>query len=227
MSDADGKPSEPMRPDEALATMANMTRLTGALRARMEGLTLVIWGICMAASYLTIAVPILGGRERRPPFNDSLNGTFPHRAGPPPTEFFFNGLAPLVWFLIAAVVIIVLWRSMSLSFQTGVATERVVLVFGLILIVAAAGLTIDRVAGAPAGWHLLVWALVTAIFAFLNPLRFHPRSRWAVAAAAVVILLAGAYALVARLDPRDTTFLSGLALGLPMLVAGLYLMVAD
>lgn len=231
MTDAPAPENGPMQPSEALAAMANVTRLTGALRLRLEGLTLVIWGLCMSAAYLTLAVPILGGGRRGgepfprpPPGNGTLEG---HLAGPPPTAFFFNALAPLVWFALAAIITIVLWRTMSISFQTGVTTPRILgtMVAWLLTFVVVSVLLTYVEGGNPRAWHLLVWALVMGLFALLNPLRFGARSRWAGAAVAGVMLVAGAYALVANLDGRDTTFLTGLATGLPMLVAGLYLMV--
>jgi hypothetical protein len=225
-----------MPPEEALSRMANVTQMIGGLRVRMEGLTLVIWAICMAASYLTIAVPIVGGRApgRRPPFNGTFNGSFngtfngtgPGPRGPPPTEFFNSAFAPLVWFAIAAVVTIVLWRAMSLSLQTGVSTPRLVLVlFGWLIIFVVVTVLLTFVEGGnPRAWHLTAWALVLGLFAALNPLRFSKRSRWAVAVVVLVVAASSVYALTADLDPRDTTFLSGLVIGLPTLLAGLYVM---
>lgn len=228
-----------MPPEEALAKMANVTHLTGGLRVRMEGMTLVIWAISMAASYLTIAVPILGGRAggrgfprggsaANGTFNGTFNGSFSRGDfhGPPPTEFFNAAWAPLVWFVIAAVVTVVLWRSMSLTFQTGVSTPRLVSVLiGWLLIFVFASVVLTYVEGGnPRAWHLIAWALVTGLFASLNPLRFSRRSRWAVGAVAVVIAVSSVYALVADLGPRDTSFLSGLVIGLPMLIAGLSVM---
>jgi hypothetical protein len=224
-----------MPPSEAMAAMAEATRLTGSLRVRLEGMTLVIWAICMAASYLTIVVPILGGGRgergfgQRPPFNESFNGTFNGsfaQHGPPPTAFFNSSWAPLVWFLIAALVTIVLWRTMSVSFQTGVSTPRIAAVIvGWLLIFVVTVVLLTYVENEnPRAWHLLAWAIVLGLLAALNPLRFAKRTRWAITAVTVVVALSSLYALVGNLEPRDTSFLSGLVIGLPMLIAGLYVM---
>lgn len=228
--------SAPMRPEEALQKLEAITSRTGGLRTRTEGLTLVIWAICIAASYLTIAVPIVGGRLRggggRFPFNESLNASFNNSTfgggprGPPPTEFFYSAFAPILWFVIAVVVTFAIWRSVSIGFQTGMTTPRLVATFvGWVVVFGVTIVALTYVEGGnPRGWHLVGWAIVMALFVALNPLRFAQRSRWAMGAVTVVVALAAIYALVANLDARDTSFLSGLVIGLPMLLAGLYVM---
>jgi hypothetical protein len=76
----------------------------------------------------------------------------------------------------------------------------------------------------PRGWHLAGWAIVFGLFAALNPLRFTRRGRMATAVVAGLVLAGAAYASFAHLGARDASFLSGVVLGVPSLVAGLYLM---
>lgn len=224
-------PGPAMSTEEALGRIAGITEKTHALRVRTEGLTIALWAICLAASYLTIVVPLFFGRgpdldAGRFPRNFSGNFTGNFTGRPPRDFLFFNPFAPLAWFLIAMVMTIGVWRSASLSFNTGLSTPRVafVLVAWLALFLAAAFTLGYLERGNPRAWHLVAWGAVVLVFALLNPLRFTRKGRWAVGAASLVTLLAGAYALVASLDPRETGFLSGLSLGLPLLLAGLWLM---
>jgi len=230
-------PSEPAMPgpgmstEEALGRIAGITEKTHALRVRTEGLTIALWAICLAASYLTIVVPLFFGRA--PDFDGrefgrNLSGNFTGNfTGRPPRDFlFFNPFAPIAWFLVAMVMTIGVWRSASLSFQTGITTPRLVLVLvGWLALLVATTVTLSFLERSnPRAWHLVAWGAVVLLFALLNPLRFTRKSRWAVGAAAAATLLASAYALAASLDPRETGFLSGLALGVPLLLAGLWLM---
>lgn len=235
-SDRDGDDARrAMTPEDALARMASVTASTRGLRTRTEGLTFVIWGICMAASYLTIAVPILIGLGAGGPdpdgFNRGLNDTFGghgprsgHRPGG--TEFFASRFAPLAWYLIAVVVTTAIWRSASLSFHTGVTTPRLVAVLvGWMLIFLATTVLLTYIEGGrPRSWHLVGWGLVIGLFAASNPLRFTRESRVAATVVAAVVLLTAAYAYFSQFDPRDTSFLSGVGLGAPLLLTGLYLM---
>lgn len=230
--DQPAMPGPAMSTEEALGRIAGITEKTHALRVRTEGLTIALWAICLAASYLTIVVPLFFGRppeaEAGREFARNLSGNFSGNfTGRPPRDFFFfNPFAPLAWFLIAMVMTIGVWRSASLSFQTGLTTPRLVLVLvGWLALFLATALTLSFLERSnPRAWHLVAWGAVVLLFAILNPLRFTRRSRWAVGIASAVTLLAGAYALAAGLDPRETGFLSGLSLGLPLLLAGLYLM---
>src|ERR1051325_134118 len=226
----------PMTPQDAMARMASVTSHTRGLRVRTEGLTLIVWAMCIAASYLTIVVPILAGGHFEPGgpgdrgFNSTNNSTSPNRFadhGPPPsTAFFAWRAAPLAWYVAAIVVTAAVWRSASLSFQTGMTTPRLVAVLvGWSLLFVLTVFTLSYIEKTnPRSWHLLAWALVLALFAILNPLRFTSHSRWAGGAVAAVVLATAAYAYVADLGPRDTSFLSGIAFGVPGLIAGLYLM---
>lgn len=227
-----------MSAEDALRKMAAVTANTRGLRVRTEGLTLVVFAICMMASYLTIVVHILfggdtGGRPGFDGFNGTFNGTFdgrgpggPRSHGPPPTAFFLSAYAPLAWYVIAVVVTLAIWRSASLSFQTGVTTPRLLATFvGWMLIFVTVVVLLAYVeGGSPRSWHLLAWGVVIGLFAALNPLRFTTPGRVAAAVMGASALLTAAYAFAADLGPRDTGFLSGVALGVPGLVAGLWLM---
>jgi hypothetical protein len=233
-----------MSAEDAMRKMAAVTSNTRGLRVRTEGLTLVVFAICMMASYLTIVVPILfGGEAPRPDFdgnatfnrtfNDTFNGTFEggrggggRSHGPPPTAFFLSAYAPLAWYVIAVVVTIAIWRSASLSFQTGVSTPRLlgVLVGWMLIFVTVVVLLAYVEGGSPRSWHLLAWGVVIGLFAALNPLRFTTPGRVAAAVVGASALLTAAYAYAVDLGPRDLGFLSGVALGVPGLVAGLWLM---
>lgn len=215
-----------MTPEDAMRTMASVTSMTRGLRVRVEGLTIVIFSLCILASYLTIVVPILFGG---PPDPSRLNGnnTFADgHPGSPPTAFFLSRYAPLAWYLIAVVTTVGLWRMMSLSFHTGMTTPRLLAVFvgWLAIFVSVTVLLAFIEAGNPRAWHLLAWAIVTALFAAANPLRFSQHARVATAIIAASALLAFVYALTNPLGRRDVGFLTGVALGLPGLVAGLWLM---
>jgi hypothetical protein len=222
-------PGPSMSTEEALGRIAGITEKTHALRVRTEGLTLALWAVCMAASYLTIVVPLFVGRppdfeQARRNFSGNFSGNF---TGRPPRDFlFFNPFAPLAWFLIASVMTVGVWRSASLSFQTGITTPRLVavLVSWLVLLLVTT-VTLSYIQrNNLRGWHLLAWAVVLVLFALLNPLRFTRKSRVAVGVASLVTLAASVYALSAGLDPRELGFFSGLALGVPLLLSGLYLM---
>jgi len=228
-------PTDPdaMTPEDAMSRMASITSMTSGLRVRTEGLTLVVWALCLAASYLTIAVPILNGGG--PPgehfngtANGSFNGTFERHGprDPPSTLFFLSRFAPLIWFVIATVVTIAIWRSASLSFRTGMSTPRIVgvLVGWLALFVVATIVLTYSENGRPQASHIAAWTVVAGLFAALNPLRFTRKGRLAVAGVTLALAVASLYAYFAHLGPRDASFLSGVGLGLPTLVAGLYLM---
>lgn len=224
-----------MTPEDAMRTMASVTSMTSGLRVRVEGLTIVIFSLCILASYLTIVVPILvgfGGPPDPSRFNGTFNGTFndtfrgDHPRGPPPTAFFLSRYAPLVWYLIAVVTTIGLWRMMSLNFQTGMTTPRLLAVFvgWLAIFVTVTVLLAFIEAGNPRSWHILAWAIVTGLFAAANPLRFSTHARIATAVIAASALLTFLYAWMNPLGGRDIGFLTGVALGLPGLVTGLWLM---
>lgn len=208
-----------MTPEDALRRMASVTSMTKGLRVRIEGLTIVIFALCIMASYLTIVVPILFGGAPAP-------GPRGPGGRPPPTSFFLSAYAPLVWYVVAVAITIGLWRMMSLSFQTGVSTPRLVGVFvaWLLIFVAAIVLLGFIEAGNPREWHLLAWALVVGLFAGVNPLRFSNPARIATGIMAASALATFAYAWTADLTGRDVGFLTGVALGLPGLVTGLWLM---
>lgn len=234
MPDGAPRSDASMTPEEAVRTMASVTSMTKGLRVRTEGLTIVIFAICMLASYLTLLAPILfaggdGGPGPRGGFdfnNSTFNGTdFRDRPRPPPTQFFLSQYAPLVWYIIAAVTTIGIWRGASLSFQTGFSTPRIVAVFVGWLIVFAVLITI--LAGNRTtlhAWHLIAWGVVIGLFATLNPLRFTRPGRVAAGSMAIVALLAAVYAFTAALPARDIGFLTGVALGLPGLIGGLWLL---
>lgn len=212
----------PMTAEDAVRRMASVTAQTRGLRTRTEGLTLLVWGIVLAASYLTIIVPILGGGggpEPRPPFD-------PKAGGPPATMFFASRVAPLVWYGIGAVATIAIWHSASLSFQTGLSTPRLVAVFGAwIAVFLVTVILLAYVEGGnPRSWHLFGWAVVIGLLAAVNPLRFTPKGRAAAGVVAAVALAAGLYAQLVDLGGRDVGFLSGVALGAPAILAGLFLM---
>lgn len=209
-----------LSPEDALRTMARVTANTAALRVRTEGLTIVLWGIVMAASYLTIVVPILGGMGGPGP-----GGPGP-RGPPPSTSFFAQRYAPLAWYAVGFLVTLAIWRSASLSFQTGLTTPRLVATFAawLALFLATVVLLTYVNGGNPRSWHLFGWAIVLGLLAALNPLRFTKRSRVAIGVVAASALATGAYAQLADLPGRDVGFLSGVALGVPALIAGLALM---
>lgn len=226
-----------MTPEDAVSRMASITAMTSGLRVRTEGLTLVVWALCLAASYLTIAVPILnGGTLVDHAFNASENGSFNGSPGdhferhgprdPPSTLFFLSRFAPLIWFVIATVVTIAIWRSASLSFRTGMSTPRIVgvLVGWLALFVVVTIVLTYSENGRPQASHIAAWTVVAGLFAALNPLRFTRKGRLAVAGVTLVLAATSLYAYFAHLGPRDASFLSGVGLGLPTLVAGLYLM---
>jgi hypothetical protein len=78
--------------------------------------------------------------------------------------------------------------------------------------------------GNPRAEHILAWGVVVGLFAATNPLRFTPRGRWAAGISAFVIFAIGVFALLAHWDIRDISILSGIGLGGPLLLAGLYLM---
>lgn len=213
--------SATMTPEDAMRRMASVTSMTQGLRVRTEGLTIVIFAICMMASYLTILAPILAGGGGGGP------GPGPGGGGPrpPPTAFFLSRFAPLVWYAIAALTTFGIWRGAALSFQTGLSSGRLLAVFvGWLLVFAALVTLLGFVEGSPREWHLLAWGVVIGLFATLNPLRFTKQGRVATGAIAVVALLAAAYAFTADLGGRDIGFLTGVAIGLPGLVGGLWLM---
>ena len=202
-----------------MRTMANVTSITRGLRVRTEGLTIVIFALCMMASYLTIVAPILAGAGAPGP------GPGPGGHRPPPTQFFLSRAAPLVWYAIAAVTTIAIWRSAALSFQTGLSSGRLVAVFvGWLALFAVLVTVLGVIEGSPREWHLLAWGVVIGLFATLNPLRFTKQGRVAAGAIAAVALLTAAYAFTADLGGRDLGFLTGVAVGLPGLVGGLWLM---
>lgn len=222
-----------MTPEAAMRRMAEVTSNTRSLRVRTEGLTLVVWGLVIAASYLTIIVPIVGGMgggDPHPPrdlgANDSFNATHDVRHGPPATAFFASRFAPLLWYVIGVVVTIAVWRSASLSFQTGVSTPRLVAVFAawLVIFLVTVVLLTYVEGGNPRSWHLVGWSVVIGLLAALNPLRFTRPGRVAVAIVALVALATGIYAQLVDLGGRDVGFLSGVAIGAPALLTGLYLM---
>ena len=222
--------------EDAMRTMASVTGMTRGLRVRVEGLTLVIFALCIMASYLTIVVPILfsggGGAPDPSRFNGTFNGTVNSTfaggrpPGSPPTAFFLSRYAPLVWYLIAVVTTVGLWRMMSLNFQTEMTTPRLVAVFvsWLAIFVTVTVLLAFLEAGNPRAWHLLAWAIVTGLFAAANPLRFSTQARVATAIIAASALSTFLYAVANDLGRRDIGFLTGVALGLPGLVTGLWLM---
>jgi hypothetical protein len=219
-------PEEAAEARDAIQRMASVTQQTRGLRVRTEGLTLVIWAICMAASYLTFAGRLgLGDRDVRAPA-ENFTGNFTGLGHPPATVIFVSQFAPLLWFVVALVVTMGVWRSASLSFQTGMSTPRLVatLVGWLLLFVATSVVLSLGVGGPPGSWHLVAWAVVMGLFAILNPLRFSGQGRVMVGIAAVVAFLAAADAYLEHFGPRDASFLSGLAVGLPGLLLGLYLM---
>jgi hypothetical protein len=226
-----------MTPEDALSRMANVTRMTRGLRVRTEGLTLFLFAICMMASYLTIVVPILFGHPGDR-FGHAFDGSFNNSTGPgpgpggpgehhpPPTQFFLLSFTPLLWFVIATLGAIAVWRSASLSFPTGLTTPRLlaVLVGWMALFVLVTVLLTFVQGGNPRSWHLVAWGFVFGLFALLNPLRFTTPGRLGAAATSVVAFLTALYAFVAHLEGRDVGFLTGLALGVPGIVAGLWLM---
>lgn len=219
-----------MTPEDALRTMASVTSHTKGLRVRTEGLTIVIFAICMMASYLTILAPILMGDASGPgprPAPD-FNGTFGGRGprGPPPSSFFLNAYAPLAWYVVAVVVTLAIWRSASLSFQTDMSTPRLLGVFVawmLIFVTVVVLLTLVQ-GGNPRSWHLIAWGVVIGLFAALNPLRFTKHARVVTGVMAGIALATALYAFAADLGGREVGSLSGLALGVPGLVGGLWLM---
>lgn len=238
----------PMSAEDAMRTMANVTALTGGLRVRTEGLTIIIFAICMMASYLTLLVPILfagsggGGGDFAQRFNESanrsfngsFNGTFngtraPSGWGggrPPPTAFFLSHYAPLLWYAIAVLVTTGIWRSAALSFQHGLSTPRLVATFiGWLAIFASFVFVLTYLqGGAPRSWHLIAWALVIGLFAMVDPLRFSKQGRMGAGVMAGCLLLTAVYAHTAGLGGRDIGFLSGVALGIPGLAVGLWLL---
>lgn len=214
-----------MSPEDALARMASVTASARGLRTRTEGLTLAIWAICLAASYLTLVVPLFFGG--RPEFErGNLTGNFTAGSRPEHTRFVFAPLAPLAWYLVALVMTIGVWRGASLSFQTGFTTPYLVMVMvGWLVVFLASAVVLAFIEGGnPRAEHILAWGVVVGLFAAFNPLRFTPRGRWAAGLSAFVILAVGVFALLAHWDPRDISILSGLGLGGPLLLAGLYLM---
>lgn len=227
-----------MTPEEAMRKMAHVTANTRALRIRTEGLTLVVWAIIMAAAYLTIVGPIGfggGGGEFRPPPNGAFNATFGNRTfdpsrfggpGGPGRSIFLSRFAPVVWYGIGAVVTAGIWRSASLSFQTGVSTRRILLVFGgwiAVFLAATVYLTYFE-ASAPRSWHLVAWGSVFGLFAVTNPLRFSGQGRMVAGVMAASALAFFLYAHFAGLGPRDTGYLTALALSVPGLAGGLWLL---
>lgn len=214
-----GMPDEPdrgtadaaMSTEEALNRMAEVTELTRGLRTRTEGLTLVLWGICMAASYLTLGAPFLYGGPR-------------HR--PDEHMFLITRAAPLVWFLIALVTTLGLWRSAALSIKTGLTTPKLLTFFlgwiGLFIVTTVAFTFIEG--GSPRAWHLAGWGIVIGLFALLNPLGFTPQGRVASGIAGLVILTLAGYGYAAGLFGPQGQLLTGAGLGAPLLAAGLYLL---
>lgn len=241
MADAHDRGSVPgpdveMSPQAAIARMAAVTSNVHSLRVRTEGLTLVVWALCMAASYLTIALPFVGGgaphHDPDGAFNASIHETYrpgePRFEGgtAPLTVFFASRLAPLLWFAVATVVTVAIWRSAALDFQTRVTTPRVLAVavsWLAILMITTVIITYVE-GGRPRGWHLAGWSVVFGLFSLLNPLHFTDRGRVAAGVVAGVVLAGAAYAYVAGLGARDASFASGLFLGVPGLAAGLWLM---
>lgn len=217
---SDPRDESAMTPEDALRRMASVTSMTQGLRVRVEGLTIVIFALCILASYLTIVVPILFGGAPPGPRGPGPGGR------PPPTSFFLSAYAPLVWYVIAVAITVGVWRMMSLSFQTGMSTPRLLGVFvaWLLIFVAAIVLLGFIEAGNPREWHLLAWALVIGLFAAVNPLRFSKPARVAAGVMALSALATFVYAWGADLGGRDVGFLTGAALGLPGLVTGLWLM---
>jgi len=230
------EPQDTMTPEEAMQKMATVTSNTRALRVRTEGLTIAVWGLIMAASYLTIIVPLIGGGGpggpggQPPNFdpNTTFNGTRVgfRGDGPPATVFFASRLAPLVWYGIGVIFTLGIWKSASLSFQTGLTTPRLLIVFGGWLGIFVITIVVFSYVegGNPRSWHLFGWAVVIGLLALLNPLRFTKPSRIAFTIIALVALATGIYAQVANLRRGDIGLLSGIALGAPALAAGLYLL---
>lgn len=220
-ADANADANATLTPEDALRRVATVTANTRTLRIRTEGLTIAIWGLVLAASYLTLIVPLLGGG---PGPDGGIFGGGPRH--PPATRFFASRLAPAIWYAIGAILTIAVWRSASLSFQTGITTPRLVAVFAAWMLIFLA--TIVLVAyvqgGNPRGWHLYGWAVVLGLFAAFNPLRFTADGRLAVAIVAIAALATGIYAQVAGLRGGDVGFLSGIALGAPAIITGTTLM---
>lgn len=226
------EPARPMSAEDAMRTMATVTAHTRGLRVRTEGLTLVIFALCIMASYVNLAAPILGaGPGPDGPLHDgpdpTSNDTGPrpmHR--PPPTMFFLSRFAPLAWYAIAVVVTLAIWRSASLSFHTGLSTPRLLGVFvGWLGLFAGTLYVLAFLQGGdPRGWHLVAWGVVLGLFALLDPLRFQRPSRVVVGVMAVTAIAVALYAFAVDLRGHDVGFLSGLALGVPGLAGGLWLM---
>lgn len=225
-------------PQDALARMAAVTHHNKGLRVRTEGITILLFAVCIMASYLTIAVPFLGGGghggggdhgafDRLDPVaNGSFNATARPERGPPPTQFFLSAYAPLAWYVVAALGTIGIWRSAAVSFPTGFSTPKLVaLMVGWIALFVAMTVTLAFVRSSdPQAWHLIAWAVVLALFVAFNPMAFTPKGRAAVGVMALLAAAGAAYGFLANLDGRDLSFLTGMALGLPGVVAGLWLL---
>jgi hypothetical protein len=199
-----------MSTEEALDRIERITEKTQPLRVRTEGLTFVIWGICVAASYLTTGASLALGARR----------------DVSPLGFFVGDLFPLFWFVVALLTTIGLWRSAALGFQPGLPTPRIVLFFAgwLVLVFATIVVLTYLEANHPQPWHIVGWAVLMALFAVFDPLRFTAKGRWAAAFVAVVALAAAAYGFASPLHRAETSLLTGLGLGIPMLAAGLVLL---
>lgn len=211
---------ETMTPEMALARMAAVTTHTRSLRVRTEGLTIAVWGLIMAASYLTIVIPIVGGLL--PPRGPG------EPSGPPPEMVFLaTRLAPLAWFAVGVLFTTAIWKSASLTFQTGLSTPHLVGVFigWLALFALTVLVLVFAAAENPRSWHLVGWGVVIGLLALLNPLRFTSASRTAIALVAATALLTGVYAQAVDLPARDVGVLAGIALGAPALATGLTLMI--
>jgi hypothetical protein len=191
-------------PEEALARIADVARHQSSLRSRFEGMTWILWGLVTALQAMTL---------------DAIQEA---AVADTPAGRHLVGLASHLWILVGIAASVGIWRAAAVSFDPGIDRRRALAFFiAWPVLLATASYVVTGYGGGPARFAVIV-ALLLLGFALVNPVRFTPRGRWT---AAILAIAAGAVALVVEVyGPAGEAWygVTGSAIGISWVLAGLY-----